>query len=431
MRRSVGFLALSLAVVASLGCDERATVPTPSSAPRGSTSPNPTPAATTAATTAATSTPVSTVSPPDPGIWTVSAVAPMLRARDGFRALVLGDDTVIVVGADEACAPGGASPGSKTSERYDPVADEWSIAASLNNPRKDFAMVPAADGGVMLIGGVNAADEPFSSTKRFDLDAAIWVDGPLLNRAYGDPSAVTVKDGRIFVLGPTITDETNTTSTVEILAPGNDHWDESGRIEGVHIRAVVGLDTGRLVALGSTFEGPDQLYVGESGGAEGFMPFAPTGFEFIERIVAVPGGGVLAFGSSYDPATGDAMPGSPRRHDPATDLWVETGPMSARRTDAQITTLAGGRILVAGGVVGPPRDMAKGEIVRTSEIYDPPTNSWFVGPDLLEIRAKGQAITLNDGSVLMLGGLNARNVGFDTPFCPPRLTSVERLTPAP
>lgn len=359
------------------------------------------------------------------------AVAPMLRARDGFRALVLGDDTVLVVGDDEACAPGAASPGSETSERYDAVADEWSIAASLNNPRKDFAMVPASDGGVMVIGGMNAAFAPFSSTKRFDIDAAVWVDGPLLNRAYEDPSAVTVEDGRIHVVGPTIPDETSTTSTIEILAPGRDRWDDGGRIQGVNVRAIVGLDDGRLVALGSTFESPDLLYVHDSGGAEGWQPLAPTGFEFVERIVALPGGGVLAFGSSYDPATGDAMPGSPRRHDPATNRWAETGPMSAPRTDAQITSLAAGRILVAGGVVGPPRDMDKGEIVRTSEIYDPPTNSWFAGPDLLEIRAGGQAITLTDGSVLMLGGLNARNVGFDTPFCPPRLTSVERLTPAP
>ena len=71
----------------------------------------------------------------------------MLRPRDGFRALVLGDGSILVAGDDVACAPGPASPGSETAERYDPVADDWSIAASLNNPRKDFAMVPAADGG--------------------------------------------------------------------------------------------------------------------------------------------------------------------------------------------------------------------------------------------------------------------------------------------
>lgn len=354
----------------------------------------------------------------------------MLRPRDGFRALVLGDGTVLVVGDDAACAPGPASPGSETSERYDAVADEWSIAASLNKPRKGFAMVPASDGGVMIIGGMNAASAPFSSTKRFDLATAVWVDGPLLARAYADPSAVNVEDGRTYVLGSTIPDETSPTSTVEILAPGRDQWDDGGRIEGVAVRAVVRLDDGRLVALGSAFESADPVYLHDSGGAEGWLPIAPTGFDVVERIAAVFGGGVLAFGSMYDPATGGTRPLTARRHDPAADRWVETGPMIAPRTNALVTSLADGRLLVAGGVAG-PRDVFDGEMVRTSEIYDPRTDTWTSGPDLLEERYDGQAVTLNDGSVLVVGGLNVRNVNAETPFCPPRLTSVERLTPVP
>ena len=98
---------------------------------------------------------------------------------------------------------------------------------------------------------------------------------------------------------------------------------------------------------------------------------------------------------------------------------------------AQVTALADGRILVAGGTVGPPRDMAKAEIVRSSEIYDPRSNTWSAGPELREIRTDGQAITLDDGSVLVLGGVNRLNVGGDTPFCVENLRSVERLTPAP
>ena len=105
--------------------------------------------------------------------------------------------------------------------------------------------------------------------------------------------------------------------------------------------------------------------------------------------------------------------------------------MSSPRTEALITTLADGRMLVAGGVVGPPRDMVKGKIVKSSEIDDPRTDAWTAGPDLLEIRADGQAVTRNDCSVLVMGGLNTRNVGGDTPFCTAHLTSVERLTAAP
>ena len=430
MKRATGRAAASflLFLVLVLGCSSQTPLPTSSATPPGSVSPAPT----QSAPVPGSASPAPSASTPAPAIWEVTAVAPMLRSRDGFRVSVLGDDTILVVGDDEACHPGGASPGSETSERYDAVANEWSIAASLNNPRKDFAMVPAPNGGVMVIGGVNAADQPFSSTKRFDLDMGFWVDGPLLNRAYGDPSAVTVEDGRIYVLGPTIPDETNTTSTVEILAPGRNGWDDGGRLEGVTVRDVVGLNDRRVAALGTIFESPDAVLVHHSGGAEGgWKGLALTGFDLVERIVAIRGGGLLAFGSMHDPATGEASPLPARRHDPATDRWVETGPMSAPRSEALITTLADGRVLVAGGVVGPPRDASQSEIVKSSEIYDPRTDAWIAGPNLLEIRADGQAVTLNDGSVLVMGGLNTRNVAGDTPFCTERLTSVERLTPAP
>lgn len=367
--------------------------------------------------------------PPTAG-WSVTAAAPMLRARDGFGAVILGDGSLLVVGDDLACMPGPASPGSETAERYDPVADAWAAAAPLNKPRKDFAMVTTLDGGAMVVGGINQDDAPFSSTKRFDLAAGRWIDGPLLRMAYGHPSAVTVDDGRIYVLGPTIPGETSDTTTIEILAPGRAGWDERGRIDGVAVRSVIRLDDGRLVALGSAFESPDQVYVHDSGGAQGWLPLASPGSDFVQRIEAVRGGGVLAFASMYDPATGGTRPLNPRRHDPATDRWVETGPMIAPRTDFMAASLADGRLLVAGGVAG-PRDVFDGEMVRTSEIYDPRTDMWSSGPDLLGIRYGGQAVTLKDGSVLVMGGLNTRNVGGDTPFCPGALTSVERLMPAP
>ena len=364
--------------------------------------------------------------------WTVRAVAPMRRARDGFRALVLGDDTVLVAGDDLACAPGGASPGSETAERYDPLADTWSATAPLNKPRKGFAMVPTLDGGALVAGGVNADDQPFSSTKRFIPATGAWTDGPLLRFAYPDPSAATLSDGRIYVVGPTIVEETSSTSTAEILAPGRDRWDDGGRLEGVSVRDLIRLTDGRLVALGTMFESPDLLFAHDSGGAEGWLPIArPEPFDFVEDIVAIPGGGMLAFGSAYDPATGGTAPQSALRHDPAVNRWVPTGPMLSPRTDALITQLADGRVLVAGGVVGPRESSADGQIVRHSEIYDPQQDAWSAGPELLEIRADGQAIALRDGSVLVLGGLNVRNVGGDTPFCAERLTSVERLTPTP
>lgn len=363
-------------------------------------------------------------------VWSVTAAAPMLRARDGFRAVTLGDGSLLVVGDDQACMPGPASPGSATAERYDPVADAWSPAAPLNKARKDFAMVPSPDGGAMVVGGVNDGDQPFSSTKRFDLATGRWSDGPLLRVAYGDPSAAMVQDGRIYVAGPTITGETASTSTVEILAPGRSGWDDGGRIPDLSVSGIVRLSDDRLVAVGSTFESPELLYVHDSGGAEGWLPLPLTGFDGIDELVPLPGGGILAFGWAYDPAVGDTRAAAPRRFDPATGAWAPTGPMATPRSDAQRAVLRDGRVVVAGGIAG-SRDAGRGTMLRSSEIYDPVSDAWTAGPDLLGPREGGRAMPLRDGSVLILGGVNVTNTGGDTPFCPGTLTAVERLRPAP
>ena len=155
-----------LALVFVLGCSPQATAPSgsPSGSPQLVTSPP---------TLAPTKMPSDRPSPTaDTASWEVAAVAPMLRARDGFRVQQLGDGTVLVAGDDGACHPGPAAAGSETTERYDPIADEWTISASLDKPRQGFAMVPAQDGGVMVIGGINDLAQPFSSTKRLDLESA-------------------------------------------------------------------------------------------------------------------------------------------------------------------------------------------------------------------------------------------------------------------
>ena len=184
----------------------------------------------------------------------------MVRARTGFEAAFLGDGTVLAVGDHSACLPGPAEPGSETAERYDPVKDAWTVVQSLNKPRKSFAMVALNDGGAMVVGGVNADDAAFSSTKVFDPAAGTWSDGPLLARAVGQPPVATLADGRVLTLSPRSFGETGYASSVEVLAPGAPRWEVAAEVD-VYVYAAVAMTDGRLLAEGSSFKSPPILSI--------------------------------------------------------------------------------------------------------------------------------------------------------------------------
>ena len=86
-------------------------------------------------------------------------------------------------------------------------------------------------------------------------------------------------------------------------------------------------------------------------------------------------------------------------------------------------------MLVAGGWLGSESDGATA--LTSTELYDPATDRWSTGADLLEPRYGGLAVPLSDGSVQILGGTNSFNTEGDTPWCPSPLVTTERLDLAP
>ena len=92
--------------------------------------------------------------------------------------------------------------------------------------------------------------------------------------------------------------------------------------------------------------------------------------------------------------------------DPATETVTPAAPMSTPRTVHTATRLCDGRVLVVGGAslfdtVTPTNSTVE----ATSEIYNPATNSWSPGPSLPNPRIGHQATLMNDGRVLITGGL--------------------------
>jgi large repetitive protein len=354
----------------------------------------------------------------------------MLRARTGFDSVLLGDGSVLAVGDDFACFPGPAQPGSERAERYDPTTDTWTEAASLNKPRKSFAMVALAEGGAVVVGGINPDDVPYSSTKIFDPDAGTWSDGPLLERAVGDPVAATLADGRTITLSPRAYGETGYATAVELLDLAASRWETRTEVE-FYVGSVLALTDGGLLVSGWAFESPPLLSRYDPADDSWTNVAAPI--EIVSSLdygnfgplVALDDGAVLAL--NVAPSSSDPFPSTRvERFDRATRRWSEVASISTPREGAMITRLADGRVFVAGGATANAEE-GGALALATTEIYDAATDRWSAGPDLLEPRKDGHALLLEDGSILIHGGDASFNVHGDVPWCPDPMTSTERI----
>jgi len=104
----------------------------------------------------------------------------------------------------------------------------------------------------------------------------------------------------------------------------------------------------------------------------------------------------------------DRLLSSAELYDPATETFSATGSMSIARAFHSATLLNNGTVLVIGGL------NPGGGSVATAEIYDPATGSFTRIGDMARGRFEHTASLLADGRVLIAGGLegNANDFGF-------------------
>ena len=89
----------------------------------------------------------------------------------------------------------------------------------------------------------------------------------------------------------------------------------------------------------------------------------------------------------------------------STGNWTPAAPMNIARSFSAFTTLNNGSLLVAGGFGG----AAPTPIISSAELYNPNTNKWTMIAPMNEGRAGALAVTLNNGTVLVTGGLGSGN----------------------
>jgi N-acetylneuraminic acid mutarotase len=86
--------------------------------------------------------------------------------------------------------------------------------------------------------------------------------------------------------------------------------------------------------------------------------------------------------------------------DPLTNTWEPSADLNEARSEFTATLLDNGSVLVTGG-------FNKNLAVSSAEIYDPATSEWRTIGSLNFKRGLHQAVTMNNGRVLLIGGSSA------------------------
>jgi hypothetical protein len=242
----------------------------------------------------------------------------------------------------------------------------------------------------------------------------------------GGATATLLKDGRVLVAGGTSVSG-DTLASAEIYDPGTGKFSPTGSMNVARNGAAASLlSDGRVLITGGmppvgmaiamahlpgldgksgpvvTMTGPDNL-----DSAELYNPatgkFTMTGSMSISRrghtSTRLVDGRVLIAGGAQSSAGGDSPAlDTAELYNPATGMFVSTGTMTSGHDMHTATLLQDGRVLIAGGV------NQASQVAATAELYDPGTGKFSGTGSLAHALEWHSATLLPNGQVLIAGG---------------------------
>jgi galactose oxidase len=284
------------------------------------------------------------------------------------RLMVVGGHLFDSQGLNQACI-------------YDPVANNWTPTAVMNNGRWYPTAITLADGSVLVSSGSFLQD---GKTPNNPI-SQVWNDGawnspplpPLPDASFPlYPRMHVTSSGKVFMSGALAA-----SWTLDLTDAGR--WSTSqGRHQGL-----------REYAPSVMYDVDKIIYIGGGNGPDGQAPVAVA--EIIDLQAASP-------------------------------AWHNTAPMQFARRQHNATILADGTVLVTGGTRGGGglggqgfNDLTPGQPVHTAELWDPVSGQWTeLAAEQVDRCYHSTAVLLPDGTVLSAGGGEYRPTNAPDPNDP-------------
>jgi N-acetylneuraminic acid mutarotase len=391
----------------------------------------------------------------DPGTATWSATASMTVGRQYFTATSMPDGRVLVTGGFNSCDDDFCKDTAST-EIYDPDSGKWSPTGRLLNPRESHTATLLENGDVLVAGGTiengdMGRSTPLKDAEVYEPTTGRWTAAPSMLQAHTGASAVLLSNGWVLVAG-------GGTPIAEVYQPDRSAWVATGalstaRTDGTATVLADGdvLATGGGVSTAETYQtgkGPLVTVTPRSlrfGGVEvgsrsrshsftvtnlgdgalhvagvGISGTDPGDFSASDDCpIALAPLGSCSVSVTFAPlSTGarsatvqvvDDAPGSPQTaqvsgYGAGPNAWAPTGAMSTARVWFAMTSLGGGRVLVAGGATPTLVPLA------SAQVYDAKTGRFTATGSMSSDRVNVMATRLDDGRVLVAGGRDANFV---------------------
>jgi hypothetical protein len=243
-----------------------------------------------------------------------------------------------------------------------------------------------------------------------------WTEMPNLATIRGTTTAVVLGDGSVLAAGGGV--GAIALAVAERYDPDADTWSDVAPPPSARRghQAVV-LQDGRVLIAGGLAEGRPlasaEIYDPSSDAWETTASMATPRLGHSLTLLA-DGRVLVAGGSALDAEQGAAggqtlrTESSAEIYDPETATWSSAGRMGSARFEHSATLLEDGRVLVAGGL-GPRDGGPELAALRSTEFYDPAADAFLSGSPLGEGRTNHTATLLDDGSVLVAGGAGGDN----------------------
>jgi len=297
----------------------------------------------------------------------------MLQVRTGHCSVPLQDGRVLVAG-------GGDANGNlfKTAELFDPVIQGFTATGDLNLARTGATATPLPNGKVLIAGGQDSRGAVLSSAELYDPSTGTFTLTGNMRFARARHTATLLPSGKVLLVG-----NISVTGSAELYDPTSSLFSATGALvqARAHHTATL-LPNGKVLVLGGT-----HIAAPVGGGA----PRAPVSLDSAEI---------------YDPAKGS---------------FQTAGKLLAARDSHSATLLPNGTVLVAGGYSHGFDGDAQPEwtTMFVAELFDPATSVSTAAASLEGARAEHVTTMLNNGQVLVTGGV----WGFQQLCCKPKPVS--------